>query len=122
MGFPMKGRAGWSCSTRAVATGISTTSDGARAKPITSDESSEHTVKCNLRSPNSMLGVRPPSEKMHLHHLRHADGACDCIQLLAQNVASWLINLPLIADCTTALTNPGFSGIFRDDLRVKPSK
>ena len=41
--------------------------------------------------------------------------------LLAQNVASRLINLPLIADCTTALTNPGFSGIFRDDLRVKPS-
>jgi len=45
MGFPMKGRAGWSCSTRAVATGIATTSDGARrAEPITSDESSEHTV------------------------------------------------------------------------------
>ena len=28
MGFPMKGRAGWSCSTRAVAAGIATTSDG----------------------------------------------------------------------------------------------
>jgi len=41
--------------------------------------------------------------------------------LLAQNVASRLTNLPLIADYTTALTNPGFSSIFRDDLRVKPS-
>jgi hypothetical protein len=42
--------------------------------------------------------------------------------LLAQNVASKLTNLPLIADGTTALTNPGFSAIVRDDLRVKPSK
>jgi len=31
--------------------------------------------------------------------------------LLAQNVASRLTNLPLIADYTTALTNPGFSSI-----------
>jgi len=30
--------------------------------------------------------------------------------LLAQNVASRLTNLPLIADYITALTNPGFSG------------
>ena len=44
MGFPMKGRAGC-CLTSAVAAGIATTSDGARrAQPITSDESSEHTV------------------------------------------------------------------------------
>src|SRR4029077_9040025 len=42
--------------------------------------------------------------------------------LLAQNVASKLTNLPLIADGTSALTNPGFSGIFRDDLRSNPPR